>query len=51
MSEKQEHRRRREEKLRYLTELTKWLDREPPMWRIFLHKQWKKERPVLGVDG
>lgn len=46
MSERQEHKKRYNLRLQYISEHTKWLDREPPMWRVFAWRRWKRERPV-----
>lgn len=46
MSERQEHKKRYNQRLQYIAEFGKWLDREPPMWRIFAWRRWKAERPV-----
>lgn len=47
MSEKQEHRKRWQAKVRYAHDFDKWLRSEPPMLMIFSWLRWKKERPVL----
>ena len=46
MSESREHKRRYNMRLQYIAEYDKWLDREPPMWRVFAWHRWKSERPV-----
>ena len=46
MSESREHKRRYNQRLRYIAEFSKWLDAEPPMVRIFAWWRWKKRRPV-----
>ena len=45
MSERQEHRKRYNQKLQYISEFKKWLDKEPPMYKIFKWKEWKSNRP------
>ena len=46
MSERMEHKKRHYERMRYVAEVEKWLDREPSPARIFAHAKWKRERPV-----
>ena len=46
MSERQEKKKRYNLRLQYIAEFCKWLDREPPMARIFAWRRWKRERPV-----
>ena len=46
MSERQEHKKRYNLRLQYIAEFQKWLDREPPMLRVFKWRRWKRERPV-----
>lgn len=46
MSERQEHKKRYNLRLQYIAEFQKWLDREPPMFRVFKWRRWKRERPV-----
>lgn len=46
MSERQEHKKRYNLRLQYIAEVNKWLDREPPMWRVFAWRRWKAERPI-----
>ena len=46
MSESREHKRRYNLRLQYIAEVDKWLEREPPMWKIFKWRRWKAERPV-----
>lgn len=46
MSERQEHKKRFQMRVRYVAEFDKWLDREPPMFRVFAWRRWKRERPV-----
>lgn len=51
MSEKQEHRRRFEARLRYLARFEAWLAAEPPMWKIFSWVRWKSSRPQLEEES
>lgn len=46
MSERQEHKKRYNQRLQYIAEFGKWLDREPPFLRIWKWRKWKSERPV-----
>ena len=46
MSERQEHKKRYNLRLQYIAEFGKWLDREPPIWKIFAWRRWKAERPL-----
>ena len=46
MSERQEHKKRYNQRLQYIAEFGKWLDREPPILRIWKWRKWKSERPV-----
>lgn len=46
MSEKQEHRRRWQLRLQYISAYDAWLLREPPLWRVFSRRKWMKDRPV-----
>lgn len=50
MSERQEHKKRYNLRLQYIAEYNKWLDREPPLWRVFSRKRWKAERPVWRYE-
>ena len=45
MSEKQEHRKRYNLRLMYLADFEKWLNREPPIYRVIAWHRWKKNRP------
>lgn len=45
MSERQEKKKRYNLRLMWIADFDKWLNREPPMWRIFAWRRWKKERP------
>ena len=46
MSERQEHKRRYNRRLEYIAQFAKWLEQEPPMFRIVKWRRWKKARPV-----
>lgn len=46
MSERQEKRKRYNQRLQFIAEYEKWLLSEPPMWKIFAWRRWKRERPV-----
>lgn len=44
---------RQEKKKRYnlrIADFNKWLNREPPMWRVFAWRRWKRERPVWMAE-
>ena len=45
VSERQEKKRRYNLRLMWIAEFDKWLNREPPMWRVFAWRKWKAERP------
>lgn len=45
MSEKQEHRKRYNLRLIWIADYEKWLNKEPPMWRVFSWHKWKRSRP------
>lgn len=45
MSEKQEKRRRCNERLAYIAEFERWLQKEPPKILFWRWRRWKKERP------
>ena len=47
MSEKQEKRRRYNQRLEYIANFTKWLDKEPSILRLVSWHRWKKARPVF----
>lgn len=46
MSERQEKKKRYNLRLMWIADFDKWLNREPPMWRVFAWRRWKRERPV-----
>ena len=46
MSERQAKKTRYNQKLDYIAAVSKWLEREPPMWRILKRKRWKAEKPT-----
>lgn len=50
MSERQEKKRRYNQRLEYIRAFNKWLDAEPPMWRVASWARWKKQRPKF-VEG
>lgn len=45
MSEKMEHRKRINMRLKYIAMMTKWLDSEPPMILFWKWRKWKNSRP------
>lgn len=47
MSEKQEHKKRFQMRMRYVAEYDKWLSREPSMWRVIAWHRWKAEKPIM----
>lgn len=44
MGEKQEHRKRYNLRLMWIADYEKWLNKEPPMWRVFQWHKWKRSR-------
>ena len=46
MSESREHKKRYNMRLQYIAEFDKWMESEPPMWRVFSWRKWKSQRPV-----
>lgn len=46
MSESREHKRRYNLRLEFISEVAKWLEREPPMIIFWKWRKWKNERPV-----
>ena len=50
MSERQEHKRRYNRRLEFISHSQNWLDCEPPMVLIFHWWRWKKQRPVWEDD-
>ena len=46
MSESREHKRRYNLRLEFIAEISKWLDREPPMILFWKWRKWKNERPT-----
>lgn len=46
MSESREHKRRYNQRLKYIADFEKWLASEPPMIRFFAWHRWKRRRPV-----
>lgn len=47
MSERQEKKKRYNVRLMGIVE---WLNREPPMWRVFAWRRWKRERPMWMAE-
>lgn len=47
MSESREHKRRYNQRLEYIAHFQKWLSDEPPMWRLFKWRRWKRNRPIM----
>ena len=45
MSGRREHRKRYNLKILYIAQMLGWLDREPPMYRLFAWHRWKRQRP------
>ena len=45
MSERQEKKKRYNLRLMWIADFDMWLNREPPMWRVFAWQRWKRERP------
>ena len=46
MSERQEKKKRYNLRLMWIADFDKWLNKEPPMWRVFAWRRWKRARPV-----
>lgn len=47
MNQKQEKRRRLNARIDHIEAFAQWLMEEPPLWRIFSWRAWKKRRPVF----
>lgn len=47
MSERQEKRLRRDERLLYLRELRDWQRSVPPWWAFISRRRWRRARPVM----
>ncbi len=45
MSGRREKMKRANLKLRYIAQMTAWLEQEPPMYRLFAWHRWKRQRP------
>lgn len=45
MSERQEHLRRLNLKIKFASDFYSWLDSEPPMWKFFSWYRWRSSRP------
>lgn len=50
MSERQEHKRRYNRKLEFISHYEMWLEKEPSMLRIFAWRKWKNSRPVYKEE-
>lgn len=46
MSERQEKKTRYNQRLVFIAEFEKWLQREPPAWRLISWRRWLRSRPV-----
>lgn len=46
MSEKQEKRKRFNYRFQYVLAMNDWMRKEPPVWKIFARRRWKKSMPV-----
>lgn len=49
MSERQEKKRRYNQKLEWIAALEKWMEKEPPIWKLFAWRRWKDSRPERRV--
>lgn len=49
MSERQEKKRRYNQKLEWIAAFEKWLASEPPIWKLFSWRRWKKNKPERMV--
>ena len=47
MSESREHKRRYNQRLEYIAHFQKWLNDEPPMWRVRKWRRWKRNRHIM----
>lgn len=47
MSERQEHKKRQNIRLEYMSRFGKWLAAEPPMAHFIKWHRWKKSRPTM----
>lgn len=47
MSEKREKKRRYNQRIEYIANFNKWLDKEPSILRLVSWHRWKKARPVF----
>lgn len=45
MSARREHKRRYNQRLKYIARFEQWLALEPPMWRLLRWRRWKENRP------
>lgn len=46
MSEKREKRRRYNLRLEFITQFYRWLDSEPPRWKLVSWRKWRDSRPT-----
>lgn len=46
MSERQEKRKRYNERAEYITKVMKWVESEPPKWKIFKWIKWQNSIPL-----
>lgn len=46
MSAKREKQRRLNLRLEYISDFAEWLMWEPPIWRFWAWREWKKARPI-----
>ena len=50
MSERQEHKKRYNLRLEYISKFNKWLEEEPPMILLWRWWKWKNDRPTYYCD-
>lgn len=50
MSESREKKLRYNRKLEFISHFDEWLATEPPIWRIFSWRKWKKARPIYNAE-
>lgn len=51
MNESKAKKARYNQRLQYIAEFNKWLDREPSRFRIFAWRRWLKQKPIWrGFD-
>lgn len=51
MSERQEKKKRYNLRLEHIAAFQKWLESEPPLFRIVAWHRWKKARPTWAEEG